>query len=48
MSDLKVGDRIMSIDTIKTEFFRDFADEIGNFAGKEVDLFVVRNNNELK
>lgn len=47
LSDLKTGDRIIGIDTIKTEFFNDFAKEIKNFAGKEVNLAVIRNNTEL-
>ena len=47
-SDLKIGDRIIGIDSIETAFFDQFANELVNYVGKEVELTVVRNNNELK
>jgi regulator of sigma E protease len=46
-SDLQIGDRIIGIDSIKTEFFDQFAKEIKNYAGKEVGLVVIRGGDQL-
>ncbi len=46
LSDLQIGDRIIGIDSIKTEFFDNFVPEIRKYAGKEVELQVIRGNEE--
>ncbi|NJO88594.1 MAG: RIP metalloprotease RseP [Chloroflexia bacterium] len=47
LSDLKVGDRIVGIDSTKTEFFDNFVPVIKKYAGKEVGLKVLRGDKEI-
>ena len=47
-SDLRVGDRIVAIDSVPTLSFMDFAKTVKPFAGKDVVLTVVRHSFEEK
>ena len=47
-SDLRVGDRIVAIDSVPTLSFMDFAKSVKPFAGKDVVLTVVRHSFEEK
>lgn len=47
-SDLRVGDKIVAIDSIPTVSFMDFVKEVKPFAGKEVVLTVVRHGFDEK
>lgn len=43
---LRVDDKIVAIDTIRTETFTDFISHIGNYKGRTVSLTVLRHNYE--
>ena len=47
-SDLRVGDRIVAIDSVPTLSFMDFAKSVKPFAGKDVVLTVIRHSFEEK
>lgn len=45
---IKVGDRVVGIDSVSTPYFDQFASVIKGYKSKTVDLWIVRNGNESK